>query len=58
MGTSAKTTKKGKKDSQLLIRIAREERDAFLRLCERLDTTAARELRRFIREFTRRHGEE
>lgn len=48
--------RKGAKDSQLLIRIASEERAAFVRLCEELDTTAAREIRRFIREFTARHG--
>jgi hypothetical protein len=48
--------RKGGKDSQLLIRIASEERAAFVRLCEELDTTAAREIRRFIREFTARHG--
>lgn len=48
---------RGKKDSQLLIRIAGDERDAFLRLCEQLDTTAAREIRRFIREFRAAHGD-
>lgn len=47
---------RGGKDSQLLIRIASAERAAFIRLCEELDTTAAREIRRFIREFTARHG--
>jgi hypothetical protein len=49
---STKPKKKfGKKDSQLLIRINAEERDAFVSLCEELDTSAAREIRRFIREF-------
>lgn len=41
----------GKKDSQLLIRINSEERDEFVELCEQLDTSAAREIRRFIRRF-------
>ena len=48
---------KDRKDSQLLIRISRQERDDFLRLCASLDTTAAREVRRFIREFTQNGGE-
>lgn len=40
-----------KKDSQLIIRINREERDAFVELCDDLDTSAAREVRRFIRAY-------
>jgi hypothetical protein len=48
--------KRSGKDGQLLIRISKEERAAFVTLCERLDTTAAREIRRFIREFTAAHG--
>jgi len=48
--------KKSGKDSQLLIRIPKQDRAAFIALCERLDTTAAREIRRFIREFTAAHG--
>ena len=47
----AKKKKPPKKDSQLLIRINSEERDAFIALCEDLDTSAAREIRRFIRGF-------
>lgn len=49
-------TKTNKKDSQLLIRISIAERDAFLRLCEELDTTAAREIRQFIRGFIKKHA--
>jgi hypothetical protein len=48
--------KSGKKDSQLLIRINAEERDAFVSLCDELDTSAAREIRRFIRGFMREHA--
>lgn len=44
--------KKNKKDSQLIIRINGEERDRFVELCDELDTSAAREIRRFIRDFT------
>ena len=42
---------KKKKDGQLLIRIAVEDRDRFVRLCEELDTSAAREIRKFIKQF-------
>ena len=44
---------KKQKDSQLIIRINREERDNFVDLCDELDTSAAREIRRFIRGFMR-----
>jgi hypothetical protein len=47
--------KLGKKDSQLVIRINGEERDEFVSLCEDLDTSAARELRKFIRRFVAEH---
>lgn len=40
-----------KKDSQLIIRINGEERDQFVTLCEELDTSAAREIRKFVRHF-------
>jgi transcription elongation GreA/GreB family factor len=42
---------KKKKNSQLIIRINDEERAEFVDLCETLDTSAAREIRRFIRNF-------
>ncbi len=47
-----KKKNKKKKDSQLIIRVAAEDRDAFVEMCERLDTSASREIRRFMREFT------
>ena len=43
------------KDSQLVIRINSDERDDFVALCDELDTSAAREIRRFIREFLAAH---
>ncbi|MBL9046703.1 MAG: hypothetical protein JNK34_05235 [Tabrizicola sp.] len=43
--------KKKRKSSQLVIRIEASERDAFVKLCDKLDTTAAREIRRFMREW-------
>ncbi|MFT6991321.1 MAG: hypothetical protein ACJASL_003308 [Paraglaciecola sp.] len=51
-------TKLGKKDSQLVIRINGEERDEFVSLCEDLDSSAARELRKFIRRFMDDHKPE
>ena len=46
----------GKKNSQLVLRLDKDERDAFVDLCKQLDTSAAREIRRFIREFMKEHG--
>ena len=40
-----------KKNSQLILRLDKEERDEFVELCKELDTSAAREIRRFIRDF-------
>ncbi len=48
-----KKRKAGKKDAQLLIRINSSDRDEFVNLCEDLDTSAAREIRNFIRSFIR-----
>ena len=55
MSGDVKKEKTGKKDSQLLIRISSSERDAFIQLCDELDTSAARELRKFIRSFIKKH---
>lgn len=56
---SSVKSKKGKanrKDAQLLIRINGQERDEFIELCDQLDTSAAREIRRFIRTFVQEHN--
>ena len=45
-----------KKGSQFVIRVDKAERDAFVSLCDKLDTSAAREIRRFMREFTLLHS--
>jgi hypothetical protein len=47
--------KKNKKDAQLVVRLQRELRDSFIEACDDLDTTAAREVRRFIKHFLRRY---
>ncbi|MEX6632394.1 hypothetical protein [Hyphococcus lacteus] len=46
-----KTKKANKKDSQLVIRINRKDRDRFIEHCDEMDTSAAREIRRFIKGF-------
>lgn len=51
MNKSKTHGKDKKKAAQLVLRVEKAERDAFVALCERLDTTAAREIRRFMREM-------
>lgn len=53
-----KAEKKNKKDSQLVLRLDKKERDAFVQLCNDLDTSAAREIRGFIRRFMKENGED
>lgn len=55
MTDQPKKIKANKKDGQLLIRINSTERDEFIQLCEALDTSAARELRKFIRSFMKKN---
>lgn len=55
MPEAKKSKKKTLKDSQLIIRISAAERDRFVDLCNTLDTSAAREIRRFIRSFLKDH---
>jgi hypothetical protein len=44
-----------KKDCQLVLRINRTERDEFIAICEDMDTSAAREIRKFIKQFVAAH---
>ncbi len=53
--TAKSKSKAKKKNSQLVIRINEDERDEFVTLCDELDTSAAREVRRFIRGFLKEH---
>ncbi len=55
MPTKKKPKKKNLKDSQLIIRINGSDRNKFVSLCDSLDTSAAREIRRFIRDFLKEH---
>ncbi len=51
MADKEKKKNANKKDSQLIIRINRKDRDRFVARCEDHDTSAAREIRRFIRDY-------
>lgn len=57
MAVTKKTGKSAnKKNSQLVLRLDKDERDEFVVLCKELDTSAAREIRGFIRKFVKEHG--
>ncbi len=47
--------KKSRKDAQLVLRLNKDLRDRFVAACQDLDTSAAREVRRFIKQFLRRY---
>lgn len=51
----SKVKSKAKKDSQLILRLDKSERDAFVDLCKEMDTSAAREIRGFIRKFLKKN---
>jgi hypothetical protein len=55
MASVKKNKKKQKKDAQLVLRMDSKMRDEFVDACQKLDTTAAREVRRFIKRFIRRY---
>lgn len=57
MAKKDETKKKKNKDSQLVLRLDKEDRDAFIALCKDMDTSAAREIRGFIRHFLKEYGE-
>ncbi|MFQ5609449.1 MAG: hypothetical protein ACE5F8_04180 [Woeseiaceae bacterium] len=46
---------KPKKDAQLVLRLNNDLRDRFIDACQDLDTSAAREVRRFIKRFLKRY---
>lgn len=58
MSPVKKKSKKVKKDSQLVLRVNKDERDTFVELCEDMDTSASREIRRFMKEFIAEHSED
>ena len=46
---------KAKKEAQLVIRLDKDLRDQFVDACQHLDTSASRELRRFMKKFLVRY---
>lgn len=54
MGKSKKQKSDKDKEVKLVVRIEEKLRDAFIESCQDLDTTASREIRRFIRDFLSR----
>jgi hypothetical protein len=44
-------------DKSLQIRVTEDLRDAFIEACKSNDTTAAQELRRFMRDYVKKHGQ-
>lgn len=46
---------KTKKDAQLVLRLNKDLRDRFVDACQDLDTSAAREVRRYIKRFLKRY---
>ena len=50
----AKKEKK-RKNAQLVLRLNKDLRDRFVEACQDLDTSAAREVRRFIKKFLKRY---
>lgn len=46
---------KKKKNAQLVLRLPQDTRDRFVNACQDVDTTAAREVRRFIKDFLKRY---
>ena len=56
MAASTKPRSKNKKkDAQLVLRLNKELRNRFVDACNDMDTTAAREVRRFIKRYLKRY---
>ena len=47
---------KAKKSSQMVLRIEKDEKAQFIKQCEAIDSSAGREIRRFMREFVALHA--
>lgn len=58
MGKSKKQKSPKEEEVKLVVRIEASLRDAFIEACQEKDTTASREVRRFIRDFLARSGQE
>ncbi|OIQ27440.1 MAG: hypothetical protein BM562_14580 [Alphaproteobacteria bacterium MedPE-SWcel] len=53
--TKKEKSKLPKKDGQLVLRLDKADRDEFVELCKKLDTSAAREIRHFMRDFVKKN---
>lgn len=58
MGKNKKQKTEEDKEVKLVVRIEEGLRDAFIAACQDRDTTASREVRRFIRDFLERSQQE
>ncbi len=58
MGKSKKQKSSKDEEVKLVVRIEAGLRDAFIEACQNMDTTASREVRRFIRDFLAHLGQE
>lgn len=58
MGKHKKQKSSKDEEVKLVVRIEAGLRDAFIEACQDMDTTASREVRRFIRDFLARPGQE
>ena len=47
--------KKSRKDAQLVLRLNKDLRDRFVEACQDIDSSAAHEVRRFIKRFLKRY---
>ena len=45
------------KEVQFAIRVPKDLKDGFVESCKSQDTTASRELRRFMNEYVKKHGQ-
>ena len=55
MGDRPKKKKKSKKEAQFVLRLDGDMRNRFVEACQDLDTSAAREVRRFIKSFLKKY---
>ena len=46
-----------KDEAQLVVKLPRELRETFVETCKNADTNASREIRAFIRDYVRQHGQ-
>jgi len=55
MAKKKEKQKNNNKNAQLVLRLNEDLRDRFVDACQDLDTSAAREVRRFIKGFLRQY---